>query len=410
MSSTATAANRLPSSTRYEFQRPLDTDTLGTVYRALDRRTGQLVAIKVIKPRLSENPALHRQLAQEFVTAAGLDHPNIVRALAAENDGEVGYLVYELVEAGSLGARVQQHGRLPEDAALRVVSQVAQALHYAHDREVVHRALNPDRILTLPDGKAKLTGFGLGRDFKKELRDDAPPAVGLDTLHFVAPELFADGKTVDRRCDVYSLAAVLYCTITGQLPYDGKSPQSVLSKKQQRRLVSARSLVPGTSEPVETTIKAALDPDPDRRPPSALELVKALTGRRRLKEETGALPVAKQASGIRGVERRATVRFILRVGGAALVDPDLHTGGESEERWPLVVRDVSAGGIGILLARRFESGTEVSIELGGAAGDLSRLPAVVVRVQADRGGHWVHGCVFASPLADDQLLALLKLV
>ena len=93
-----------------------------------------------------------------------------------------------------------------------------------------------------------------------------------------------------------------------------------------------------------------------------------------------------------------------------MVDPDVHAGGPGES-WPLVVRDVSAGGAGVLLARRFEPGTELAIELAGGPGaPARRLPARVVRVRADRGGCWVHGCAFDPPLDGQQLAALLRLV
>ncbi|MDB5313714.1 MAG: prkC 37 [Gemmataceae bacterium] len=402
MISNAGRSRRLPSSTRYEFYEPVGTGGAGTVYRACDRQTGQLVAVKVLHVRLSENPVLHRRLALEFRAASGLEHPNIVRALAADTDGETSYLVYELVEAGSLGARIEKHGRLPADVAIRIITQIAQALHYAHERQVVHRDVKPDNILLLPDGKAKLTDFGLAKDYTDASQDLTRHASGLGTPNFMAPEQFANAKTADARCDVYSLAATLYNAVTGRLPFDAKSPLAILTNKELFRLPPARSLAPELSERADAAIRAALDPNPDRRPASCLEFFKRLAGRRRVKD--GSTP--KEVPVPPGGERRTSPRFAVEVGSCAVADPGVHPGGV-EEAWPLVVRDVSAGGIGVLLARRFEPGTALAIELAGEAGGQPvRLPVRVVRVDAERAGHWIHGCTFAGPLTAGQLRAL----
>ena len=105
---------RLPTSSRYEFEAPIGAGGMGTVYRGLDRQTGRAVAIKVLSVKLSQNPTLHQRLAREFRAASQLEHPNIVRALACENDGEISYLVYELVEGGSVGVRIDKQGRFSE--------------------------------------------------------------------------------------------------------------------------------------------------------------------------------------------------------------------------------------------------------------------------------------------------------
>ena len=400
---------RLPVSARYEFEAPLGTGGMGTVYRALDRRTNTLVAIKVLKFKQNENPTLHQRLAREFKAASELEHPNIVQALAFESDGELSYLVYELVEGGTVADRIEKHGCLPEDIAIRIITQIAQALQYAHDHHVIHRDVKPDNIMLLPNGKAKLTDFGLAKDYGAD-EDLTRQASGLGTPHFMAPEQFADAKNVDARCDIYSLGATLYNFVTGRLPFDAKTALAMLTMKEMCKYRLARSWVPSLSERVDVAIRAALDPDIDKRPASCLEFFKLLTGRRRL---SGA-EVIKTPAPVGSVvkpdrNRRAAVRYSLRVGSCVTVDPDLHGRSESQERWPLVVRDVSTGGIGVLLARRFEPGTDLQIDLPLNSGSASKMiSARVVRVQSERAGHWIHGCAFASPLNGEQVRALLK--
>src|SRR5204863_8302423 len=142
------------------------------------------------------------RLATEFKAATQLEHPNIVRAIEIDTDGSTSYLVYELVEGMDLADKIHHQGRLSEDEAVRVVTQVAQALHYAHQRQVVHRDVKPDNILVLADGRAKLTDFGLAKDHSGGSPDLTQHKIALGTPHFMAPEQFADARAAGVRCDV----------------------------------------------------------------------------------------------------------------------------------------------------------------------------------------------------------------
>jgi serine/threonine protein kinase len=399
---------RPPALARYEFGAPIGSGGVGTVYRALDRETGREVAIKVLRDKLSEKPAVHQRFAQEFRAATQLEHPNIVRALDMGVDGNTSYLVYELVEGANLGDRIATRKRLPEAEAVRITTQIAQALHYAHLRQVVHRDVKPDNILVLPDGRAKLTDFGLAKDYNNDL-DLTRQASGLGTPNFMAPEQFADAKSVGPRSDVYSLAATLYAAVTGLLPFAAKTPFATLVKKE-KELPSARAAVPGLSERLDAAIRRALQPEAKNRPRSCLEFFKLLTSGTRFDDGTSEDLPPSVAIAVARDERRAWVRHALEVGSCGVIDTNLFRGApENEEYWPLVIRDVSLGGAGVLLARRFEPGTELSIEFSaGPDAPPRRLAAKVVRVVPERNGHWVHGCAFTQRLSEDELDGLLK--
>ncbi len=394
-------ARKLPTSKRYEFGDPIGDGGAGTVYRARCRETGRAVAVKVLKQSLAENETQHQRLAQEFRAATQLEHPNIVRALEMETDGRTSFLVYELIDGVDLTTLIQQSGRLSEDAAVRVVTQVAQALHYAHARQVVHRDVKPDNILVRPDGRAKLTDFGLAKDYNHDL-DLTRAASGLGTPNYMAPEQFADAKSAGPACDVYSLGATLYAAVTGLTPFPGKTPLAILALKEKaNELPSARAAAPDVSPRVDAAIRAALHPDAAARPASCLDFFRLLIAPRR----AAAGPAPPGAD-----DRRAGVRHPLVIGTRAGVDTAVAAGGEeAEELWPLVVRDVSAGGIGVLLARRFEAGTELTVEFAADSAEARRVPVRVARVEPAGGGHWVHGCAFPTPLAADDLAALLRL-
>ena len=407
---TVNRSQRLPRSDRYEFQNPIGTGGMGTVYRALDRRFDRPVAIKVLRARMSQDPGLHERLAREFRAASELEHPNIVRAFECVATGDLSYLVYELVEAGSLGERVEKFGRIPADESLRIVAQVAQALDYAHRRQVVHRDVKPDNILVLPDGRAKLTDFGLAKDFSGRDVELTRPCSALGTPNFMAPEQFADAKTVDARCDVYSLAATLYNLLTGQPPFEAHTPLAILAMKETVRLPSVRSAAPGVTESMEAAILAALNPDAARRPESCLEFFRLLTRRRRPGQGIMTTPAPRPSIPKSGADRRRTPRYPLAVGGCAVIHTSVHPDGQAEDRWPLVVTDVSATGFCIRLARRFEAGAELTVEIALQPDRPPQLlPVRVVRVHKERAGHWIHGCALGASLPAAELKSLLKL-
>lgn len=393
MTGTKRKANPLPDVKRYQFLKPLGSGGMGTVHAAFDRFTGSHVAVKVLHASLSESPTLHMRLAREFKSATKLEHPNIVRALDFGTDGKLSYLVFELVAGESLGVVVERHGPMSEVKAVRVITQMVQALQYAHHSQVVHRDVKPDNILMLQDGRAKLTDFGLAKDFSdNQVLTQGAKALG--TPHYMAPEQFADARTVGPAADVYSLSATLYTLLTGRLPFDAKGGVAcILANKEAAAAPSVRAVVPEVSERVDAAIRAALAPNPDRRPATCLDFFRLLTARQDIPTEPLPLPGS--------ADRRCWVRHPLTVGGAGGAGV-LPTDPFSAEWWPVAVQDLSAGGVGFLLARRYEVGTVLMIELPTASGRLT-LSVQVVRVTPSEFGHWAYGCAFARPLTQVAL-------
>jgi serine/threonine protein kinase len=185
----------------------------------------------------------------------------------------------ELVEGVALGDKLEKHGRLGEDEALRILAQVAHGLHRAHRQGLIHRDIKPDNILVTADGKAKLTDLGLAKD------SDAGGGLtrtgrGLGTPVFMAPEQFRDAKNASIRCDVYSLAATLYQMVTGHLPFDAEDPIETMKRKLRNELTPPRRLAPGLSARTDAAIMRAMSADPEQRPASCREFVEDLLGQR----------------------------------------------------------------------------------------------------------------------------------
>ena len=250
---------------------------MGTVYKARDRVSGDIVAMKLVPPHMTKNTILMKRFEQEYTVAKTLEHPNIVRALDFGFNGVAPYLVMEFVEGESIGQRLERDGKIPEPEAIRLIGQVAQALHKAHKQGLIHRDVKPDNILVTRDGQAKLADLGLVKELETDL-NLTRTGRGLGTPHFMAPEQFRNAKNADARCDIYSMAATLYMMVTGQLPFKSLGPLDAWMKKINNEILAARELVPGLSERVDWAIRRGMSADPSNRPGSCREFVEDLTG------------------------------------------------------------------------------------------------------------------------------------
>jgi eukaryotic-like serine/threonine-protein kinase len=262
---------------KYELVEKIAEGGMGTVYKARDTGTGQTVAIKVVPPNVAKNPVLMKRFEQEYTVACTLDHPNVVRALDFNSEGPCPFLVMEFVDGESIGQRIERFGKIHEAEAIRLIGQVAQALHKAHKQGLVHRDVKPDNVLVTADGTVKLADLGLVKELETDL-NLTRTGRGLGTPHFMAPEQFRNAKNADVRCDIYSLAATLYNMVTGELPFQSSGPLDAWMKKINNELVPARQLAPELSERTDWALRRAMSVDRDQRPANCREFIEDLTG------------------------------------------------------------------------------------------------------------------------------------
>lgn len=263
---------------RYDILEMIAEGGMGTVYKGVNRESGEIVAIKIVPPTAAKNPTLLKRFEREFTAARALDHPNVVKAIEFDASGPTPFLVMEYVDGESLGQRIEREGKLPIDESIRIISEVAQGLYRAHKQGLIHRDVKPDNILLNSEGKAKLTDLGL----VKEVDDDfnlTKTGRGLGTPHFMAPEQFRDAKNADVRCDIYSLGATLYMMVTGEMPFGKTSALDCYLKKFRNELTPPRQLNPEISERIDWAIRRAMSGNPDQRPSSCREFVEDLFGR-----------------------------------------------------------------------------------------------------------------------------------
>jgi serine/threonine protein kinase len=402
---------KLPDIPGYDIREKIAEGGIGTVYKGVQLSTDQTVAIKIIAARASTCPKSRQRAEREFRSANRLVHPNIVQALDFIREESKLYLVMEYVDGLSLGEHVERHGPLTESAAVAVIAQVGQALHFMHSHDMIHRDIKPDNILVTKDGKAKLTDFGLVKESLSNAHLTGP-MVALGTPQFMAPEQYTEARLADHRCDIYAMAATLYVAVTGRLPFGAtRSLATLMQKVNKGQIVPPREIQPELSERIEAAIRKGMCPDPAGRPRSCLEFVKLLIGkggRRRASSSrpsggSRALPKLKTAEP--NSERRAAVRYPLGVASDCVVETSLHDReADANNQWPATVEDLSSSGLALVLARRVERGTILVVDLEGANGrTVKSLQAKVVRLQARGFGQWLVGCQLLEPLSPEEV-------
>jgi eukaryotic-like serine/threonine-protein kinase len=277
MTTDATAPTQLGV---YDILSKIADGGMGTVYKAKNRNTGAIVAVKVIAPATAKNPILLQRFEREFVAAKVLDHINVVKAIDYCGALPHPFLVMEFVDGLSIGQRIEQRGAYPEAEAVKLVAQVCDGLQCAHKQGLVHRDVKPDNILVTRDGVAKLTDMGLVKEVEGDL-NLTRTGRGLGTPHYMAPEQFRNAKSVDVRGDIYSLGATLYAMVTGVIPFDNASPLDCWMRKIRNEFPSPKDLNPALSERVDWAIRRAMSAEPNQRPSSCREFLEDLTGQSR---------------------------------------------------------------------------------------------------------------------------------
>ncbi|HSJ65862.1 MAG TPA: protein kinase [Gemmatimonadaceae bacterium] len=245
------------------------------VYLAHDPKHGRKVAIKVLMPQIALAIGADRFL-REIRIAARLRHPHI---LPLHDSGEAGgflYYVMPFVDGESLRDRLLRHGPMPIDVVIRIASEVASALAYAHERGVVHRDIKPENIL-IDGGYAVVADFGIARAVNAAV-DDAVTRTGISvgTPAYVSPEQAVGTATVDGRSDMYSLACVVYEMLVGHPPYQGESLFQLLKAHAMEDIPSIRHVRPEVPEKLDVAVTRALAKDSADRFPRIEQFAEAL--------------------------------------------------------------------------------------------------------------------------------------
>ncbi|MGK5740850.1 serine/threonine-protein kinase [Micromonospora sp. URMC 103] len=249
---------------RYRLDERVATGGMGDVWRGTDLVLGRQVAVKVLLPTLVSDPDFIARFRAEARIMAALRHPGIVQVFDCGEDdlpdgGRADYLVMEFVEGEPVSKRIEAAGRLDVAETMSIVAQVAQALHAAHRRGIVHRDVKPSNLLVQEDGTVVLVDFGVARstNVTSITSTNAVPGTAL----YMAPEQAA-GRPVSGATDIYALGAVAYCCLTGTPPFTGENPLQVAVKHLDDEPPELPHEIP---EAVRALVARALAKDPADR-------------------------------------------------------------------------------------------------------------------------------------------------
>ena len=271
---------------KYQIIQKIGSGGMGAVYKASQANIGRMVAIKILHSKLVNRKDLVSRFSREAKALAHLSHPNTVKVF---DDGELEdgslYIVMEFLEGRNLNQTVRTGGPIPSERALPILIQVCGALEEAHKCGIIHRDLKPENIFLCNQGGikdfAKVLDFGLAKVTDKEMRPGSiiltQEGMVFGTPEFMSPEQ-AQGKTLDARSDLYSLATILYEVLTGKLPFEARSPMEFIQHHVMTKPIRVDERVPGLTFPpgLADVLDKALSKDPDARYQSAAELGAAL--------------------------------------------------------------------------------------------------------------------------------------
>ena len=261
---------------RYAIERELGRGGMAVVYLANDLRHDRPVALKVLLPELAATLGPER-FQREIKLAARLQHPHI---LTVHDSGEAAgqlWFTMPFVEGESLRDRLRRERQLPLDDALRIATEAARALDYAHHHGIVHRDIKPENVLLTSDGSTLVADFGIARAVGG---DEGLTQTGLaiGTPAYMSPEQAAGDKTLDARTDLYSLASVVYEMLAGEPPYTGPTPQAIVIKRLTEPAPSVRAARPTVPPAVDEAIRKALAVVPADRFAGMAQFAQALQG------------------------------------------------------------------------------------------------------------------------------------
>ena len=256
---------------RYEIIEKIGNGGMATVYKATDKVLKRHVAVKILRDEFTTDEEFIRRFEVEAQSAARLTHPNIVSIYDVGVDGNLYYIVMELIQGKTLKEIIiKEKGPLPWKWSINVAIQIASALEMAHRNNIIHRDIKPHNIIITEDGIAKVTDFGIA----KAVSNSTITAFGttIGSVHYFSPE-HARGGFTDAKSDLYSLGVVMYEMVTGRVPFDADTPVSVALKHMQEEPEEPIEVNPKVPTSVNKIIMKALQKDTSLRYQTSSEML-----------------------------------------------------------------------------------------------------------------------------------------
>lgn len=255
-------------SQRYDILGEAGHGSMGNVYKARDRETGETVALKLLKPEIASDQAMMDRFKNELLFARKITHKNVCRVHDFNRIGSVAYTTMEFVDGESLRSVLNRFGSLGLRKGIQLALQISSGLKEAHVQGIVHRDLKPENVMIDDLGNVKIMDFGIARSMEGAARLTGSM---IGTPAYMAPEQVA-GKAVDYRTDIYSLGLMLYEMFTGVPAFQAEAPVAVALKQMRESPRPPHEIDPSIPVPLERAILKCLEKDPTRRFQSVSEL------------------------------------------------------------------------------------------------------------------------------------------
>lgn len=255
---------------RYEIISCIGQGGMADVYKARDTILNRMVAIKVLRPKLANDPMTLVRFQREASAASRLSHPNVVDIYDVGEYEGLHYIVMEYVRGRTLKQLISQRGALGQDEAVNIMKQLTGAVAQAHQHHIIHRDIKPQNILIKDDGTVKITDFGIAvaADSVQLTLNNAV----MGSAHYLAPET-AQGKDPNPQVDIYSLGIVFYELLTGDVPFHGKTPTEIAIKHLRNPMPFPRDFNASISQFVENIVLKATAKNPEERYKTAEEML-----------------------------------------------------------------------------------------------------------------------------------------
>lgn len=254
---------------RYKIVERIGGGGMSVVWKAYDLVLDRFVALKVLRPEMSEDEEFIRRFRREAQSVASLSHPNIVNIYDVGEDQGLYFIVMELIEGETLRDKLKREGALDPEEALDIACQICEALSHAHARRIIHRDIKPQNILITKNGHVKVADFGIARALGAISTTSRDLVVG--SAPYLSPEQAKNGE-VSNRSDIYSLGVVLFEMLTGKQPFAGDSPVAVALQHVHSEAPSVKEMRPSLPDSVAKVVAKALRKNPEERFSSADEM------------------------------------------------------------------------------------------------------------------------------------------
>ncbi len=258
---------------RYELLEKIGDGGMAVVYKAKDKLLNRYVAVKILKPEFTKDAKFIENFRKESHAAASLNHPNIVSVYDVGREGNINYIVMELIEGMTLSDLIYSTAPMHYKKVVEFAKQIAAGLNIAHKKGIVHRDVKPHNIMITEDGIAKITDFGIAKAISSTTITGGTSENIMGSVHYFSPEQ-ARGGFVDEKSDIYSLGIVMYEMLTGKIPFDGENPVSVALMHINNEMPAPSDDVEGIPPRLEHIIMKATAKQPVDRYASIEEMVK----------------------------------------------------------------------------------------------------------------------------------------